>query len=74
MITAAVGNWGGRTQKVSPGSVHKGMGALLGFLRMGGKELGSRCSFGNLGWRRKGRLKDNAWAVKVSKEEVVFPK
>ena len=68
LTTAAVGKWGGWTGKGSPGFVHDGVGALLA-----GWAADGELSFGNSGWRRKERLKDDSWTVKAPKEGVFFP-
>lgn len=68
LTTAAVGKWGARKGKGSPGSVHDGVGALLE-----GWAADGELSFGTSGWRRKERLKDDSCTVKAPKEGVFFP-
>lgn len=68
LTTAALGKWGARKGKGSPGSVHDGVGALLA-----GWAADGELSFGNSGWRRKERLKDDSCTVKAPKEGVFFP-
>lgn len=60
--------------KKVPGFVHNRMGALLGCQRIGAGSWAAdiELSFGNSGWRRKERLKDGPWTVKVPKEEIFF--